>query len=131
MKKAALLSILVVAVLLAIGVMAQAQRQIKQPRIGFLFIGSKDQPHLEKFREGMRDLGYVEGKNILIEYRYAEGNADGLPALAAELVALNLDVILSTTPAANRALLRQPARFPLYLWAVVYRSRASRNRKAT
>jgi ABC-type sugar transport system substrate-binding protein len=50
MKKAALLSTLVVAVLLAVGVMAQAQQQTKQPRIGFLFIGSKDQPHMEKFR---------------------------------------------------------------------------------
>ena len=113
MKKSVLLSILVVAMQLAVGVMAQAQHQTKQPRIGFLFIGSKDQPHLEKFRQGMRDMGYVEGKNILIEYRYAEGNADGLPALAAELVALNLDVILSTTPAANRALLQATNTIPI------------------
>ena len=113
MKKAALLSTMVVAVLLAVGVMAQAQQQTKQPRIGFLFIGSKEQPHMEKFRQGMRDLGYVEGKNILIEYRYAEGNVDAVPGLAAELVILNLDVILSTTPAANRALLQATSTIPI------------------
>ena len=112
MKKAAFLST-VVAVLLTIGAMAQAQQPSKVPRIGFLFIGSKDQPHIEKFRQGMRDLGYVEGKNIFIEYRYAEGNADALPRLAAELVGLNLDVILSTTPAANRALLHTTSTIPI------------------
>ena len=68
---------------------------------------------MEKFRQGMRDLGYAEGKNILIEYRYAEGNAAALPGLAAELVALNLDVILSTTPAANRALLQATSTIPI------------------
>ena len=55
------------------GAAAEAQQAKKIPRIGFLFIGSKDQPHLESFRQGLRDLGYVEGKNIAIEYRYAEG----------------------------------------------------------
>lgn len=99
--------------LFALGASVQAQQAAKIPRIGFLFIGSKDQPHLEKFRQGMRDLGYVEGKNILVEYRYAEGNADAVPGLAAELVALNLDVILATTPAANRALLQATNTIPI------------------
>jgi putative ABC transport system substrate-binding protein len=104
---------MVVAVLLTVGLIAEAAQPAKPPRIGFLFIGSKDQPHMEKFRQGMRDLGYAEGKNILIEYRYAEGNADAVPGLAAELVALNLDVILSTTPAANRALLQATSTIPI------------------
>ena len=64
-------------------VSALAQQPTKIPRIGFLFFGSNDQPHLESFRQGLRDLGYVEGKNIAIEYRYAEGKPDALPALAA------------------------------------------------
>jgi putative ABC transport system substrate-binding protein len=113
MRKAAVLSNVVVAVLLTVGLIAEAAQPAKTPRIGFLFIGSKDQPHMEKFRQGMRDLGYAEGKNILIEYRYAEGNAEALPALAAELVALNLEVILSTTPAANRALLQATSTIPI------------------
>ena len=91
----------------------QAQQPAKIPRIGFLFIGSKDQPHLDKFRQGLRDLGYVEGKNIAIEYRYAEGNNDALPAPAADLVALNLDVILTTTPAGNRAVLQATRTIPI------------------
>ena len=57
-------------------------------------MGSKDQPHLDSFHQGLRDLGYVEGKNIAIEYRYAEGKPDALPKLAAELVGLNVDVFL-------------------------------------
>jgi ABC-type uncharacterized transport system substrate-binding protein len=61
---------------------------------------------LESFRQGLRDLGYFEGKNIAIEYRYAEGKPDALPALAAELVGLNLDVILTTIPQASRAVLQ-------------------------
>jgi len=90
-----------------------AQQPAKISRIGFLFIGSKDQPHLDKFRQGLRDLGYVEGKNIAIEYRYPAGNNDALPALAADLVALNLDVILTTTPAGNRAVLQATRTIPI------------------
>src|SRR6187200_3213756 len=84
---------------------AHTQQPKKFPRIGFLFIGSKDQPHLESFRQGLQELGYSEGKNIAIEYRYAEGNPDALPALAAELVGLNVDVILTTTVRASRVVL--------------------------
>ena len=83
--------------------LAAAQQPAKIPRIGFLFFGSKDQAHLESFHQGLRDLGYVENKNISIAYRYAERRSDRLGSLAAELVALDLDVILTTTPAATRA----------------------------
>ena len=66
MKKSALLSILVVAVLVAVGVMAEAQPPGKVSRIGILFIGGRDQPNFESFKQGLRDLGYTEGKNIIL-----------------------------------------------------------------
>jgi putative ABC transport system substrate-binding protein len=67
------------------------------PRIGFLGAasGSALAARLDAFRQGMQDLGYIEGKNIAIEYRYADGNADRVPDLAAELVGLKLDVIVT------------------------------------
>ena len=93
--------------------LAVAQQRAKVARIGFLFVGSKDQPHLESFHQGLRDLGYVDGKNISIEYRYAEGKSEGLPALAAELVALNVDVIVTTNPNGSRAVLRASSTIPI------------------
>jgi len=67
------------------------------PRIGFLGVATAAawQPRIEAFREGLRDLGYVEGKNIAIEFRFAEGRYERLPALAAELVQLKVDVIVT------------------------------------
>src|SRR5688572_382639 len=93
--------------------LAAAQQPARTPRIGFLFVGSKDQPHLESFHQGLRELGYVDGKNISIEYRYAERNSDRLPVLAAELLALHLELILTTTPAATRAVLETSSRIPI------------------
>ena len=103
----------VVLTLTAWGEVAQAQQPAKIPRLGFLFFGSRDQPHLESFHQGLRDLGYVDGRNIPIEYCYAERSSDRLAMLAAELVALNLDVILTTTPAATRAVLQANSRTPI------------------
>ena len=103
----------VVLTLTAWGEVAQAQHPAKIPRLGFLFFGSRDQPHLEPFHQGLRDLGYVDGKNISIEYRYAGRSSDRLAMLAAELVALNLDVILTTTPAATRAVLQASSKIPI------------------
>ena len=51
-------------------------------------------PQVEAFRQGLRDLGYIEGKNILVEYRYAEGKLDRIPSLVAELVQLKVDVLV-------------------------------------
>src|SRR5262245_15687671 len=112
MRKTVIASVLS-AMFFALGLSAEAQQPTKIPQIGFLFIGSKDQPHLDSFRQGLRDLGYVEGKNIAIEYRYAEGKPDALPALAAELAGLNVDVILTTTVRASRVVLQTTSTIPI------------------
>ena len=93
--------------------LAPAQHPVKNARIEFLFFGSRDQPHLQSFHHGLRELGYIEGNNISIEYRYAGGKSDALPSLAAELAALNLDLIVTTTPNATRAVLRASGRVPI------------------
>jgi len=84
---------------------AEAQQAAKVPRIGYVAPNLAASPHFhEAFRQGLRDLGYVEGRNVVIEYRDAEGKFERLPALAAELVALKVDVILATgTPASLAA----------------------------
>src|SRR6266704_7214152 len=83
--------------LLAIPLAAEAQQAAKIARIGYLTSSLGVNPHLLKaFRQGLRDLGYVEGRNLVIEYRDAEGKVDRLPALAAELVALKVDVLVTT-----------------------------------
>src|SRR5512147_571326 len=75
------------AMLLALCVSARAQQPAKVPRIGFLFASSPGpDPRVEGFRQGLRELAYSEGKNIVIEWRYAEGKEDLVPKLAAELV---------------------------------------------
>jgi len=85
---------------------AEAQQAAKAVRIGFLATNLAANPRLhEAFRQGLRDLGYVEGRNLVIEYRDAEGKLERLPALAAELVTLKVDVIVTGggTPAALAA----------------------------
>ena len=83
--------------------LANAQQPAKLPRIGLLRAGSPPDPMIEAFRQGLRDLGYVEGKNIVIEYRWAEGKNERLPDLAADLVRLEVDVIVPGGNAATRA----------------------------
>ncbi len=85
---------------------AEAQQAGKVYRIGYLDQGSaaRSRPYFEAFRQGLRDLGWVEGQNIAIEGRFAEGKTDQLPTLAAELVRLKVDLIVtSNTPAALAA----------------------------
>jgi putative ABC transport system substrate-binding protein len=84
------------ALLLALSFTAEAQQTKKVPRVGILFIGSRNQPHLEAFKQGLRERGYTEDKNIVLEYRYAEGSYNRLPELAAELVRDKVDVIVTT-----------------------------------
>ena len=89
--------LIVAGALLAAPFAAEAQQAAKIARIGYLRSSLGDNPHPpEAFRQGLRDLGYVEGRNLVIEYREAEGKADRLPALAAELVALKVDVIVAS-----------------------------------
>ena len=96
MKKARVVSILFLVVLLAVAVIAEAQ-QAKVPRIAFLAGGSRsgDSLLLETFWQRMKEIGYIEGKNIAAEYRFAEGVPERLPNLAAELVRLNVDAIVA------------------------------------
>ena len=91
-------------VLFALCVSAHAQQPTKIPRIGLLFTAtpSAAAARIEAFRQGLRELGYVEGKNILIEQRYAEGQLNHMNELAAELVRLKVDVIVTIGPAATR-----------------------------
>ena len=92
--------------LLATPLAADAQQATKVSRIGFLASGAAagTAPRLEAFRQGLRDLGYVEGRNIAIEYRWAEGKVERLPAFAVELLGLKVDVIVAvSTPDALAA----------------------------
>jgi len=81
---------------------ARAQQAEKVPKIGYLAPSSAS-ARAEVFRQGLRELGYVEGKNIVIEYRFAEGEFDRLPDLAAELARLEVDVIVSVATQASLA----------------------------
>src|SRR5262249_42705347 len=93
-------------VLLATGTFAEAQQTKKVQRIGLLSSGSPSSTKegVEAFRQRLHELGYVEGQNIVIEYRYAEGVADRFPNLVAELVQLKVDVIVvGGTPATQAA----------------------------
>jgi len=99
MKKAAVPSILIAVVLLAVAVIAEAQQSKKVPRIGYLSAFDQatdpaESARSEAIRLALRELGYIEGQNIAIEYRYAEGKLDRFPELAAELVHLKVDIIV-------------------------------------
>src|SRR5438132_7758980 len=95
---------LLITVLLTTAPTSEAQQPEKVSRIGFLIASSPSAiaPRMDAFRQGLRELGYVEGKNIVIERRHADGKSDHLPALAAELVSLKVDVIVTSGPTATR-----------------------------
>jgi putative tryptophan/tyrosine transport system substrate-binding protein len=94
-----------------------AQQPAKVPRIGYLggFPLSASAARVEAFRQGLRELGYVEGKNLVIEYRYAEGKFDRLPALAAELVRLKVNIIVTGGPASTRAAKAATSTIPIVM----------------
>jgi len=89
--------------LLSVPLAAEAQQAGKAYRIGYLSIGSGLSPRTEALRQGLRELGYIERKNVTIEYRFAQNNVDRLRGLATELVRLQVDVIVTGGPTATRA----------------------------
>jgi len=117
MKKTTLLSILVVAVQLTNGVVAEAQQPPKIPRLGIVTAQplSAVAARQEAFRQGLRELGYVEGKNIVIEHRSAEGKLDRLPALMAEIMRLKVDIIVSHGPTTTRAAKQATSTIPIIM----------------
>jgi putative ABC transport system substrate-binding protein len=105
------------AMLFALSLSAHAQQPKKIPRIGVLAGGSAPSvaARVEAFRRGLRDLGYVEGKNIIIDYRYADGKSDRLPALAAELLRLKADILVTTGSFSTRAAKQTTAAIPIVM----------------
>jgi putative ABC transport system substrate-binding protein len=105
------------ALLFALCVPAEAQQAKKIHRIGFLssLAPQAVASRTEAFRQGLSELGYAEGKNILVEWRYAEGKTERLPALAADLVRLKVDVIVTGGPAVNRFAKEATALIPIVL----------------
>jgi len=100
------------------GAVAEAQQPARIPRIGILIPASASffSARVDAFRQRLRELGYVEGKNVVIEYRYAEGKLERLPELAVELVRLKVDVIV-TAGSANSAAKKASATIPIIFGA--------------
>src|SRR6266478_6875663 len=97
--------LLAVGALLAAPLAAEAQQPAKLPRIGYLAFNNAviGRDPLIAFRQTLRELGWIDGQNIVIETRFADGDVDRLPALAGELLVLNVDLIVAGSSAATRA----------------------------
>jgi putative ABC transport system substrate-binding protein len=106
--------------LLVLGVCAQAQELREVPRVGYLAAVSAtaDAPRLEAFRRGLRELGYVEGKNIIVEYRHENVDLGRLPELAAELVRLQVDVLVTVTTNAALAARKTTSTVPIVFMGI-------------
>jgi putative tryptophan/tyrosine transport system substrate-binding protein len=106
---------LLITALLTTAPPAEAQQPISIPRIGFVSntTPSAVAARMEAFRLGLRELGYVEGKNIVIEYRHSEGKPDRLAALVAELVRLKVDTIVTSGPSVTRAAKKTTSTIPI------------------
>ncbi len=98
---------------------AFAQQSGKPARVGFIYFGSRhsavESGRYDAFIQGMRDLGYIDGKNLVLEMRFADGNPERPPALVAEMMKLNLDVIVATGSATYRALQLVTGTIPIVL----------------
>jgi ABC-type uncharacterized transport system substrate-binding protein len=107
----------VAAFILAISHFSHAQQPAKVPRIGYLIGQSRSvaSVRIDPFRQGLRELGYVEGKNIVIEWRSSEEKLDPLPALAAELVRLKVDIIVTAGPIPTRAAKEATSTIPIVM----------------
>ena len=108
------------ALLFALCLSTEAQQAEKVPRIGFLGSGSSTSmsSRTDSFRQGLRELGYVEGKNIKIDYRYAEGKTDQFAVLAAELIRLKPDVLVTSGSPGIRALMKATNKTPIVMAAI-------------
>jgi hypothetical protein len=123
------LILLLCALLFALCASAQAQQPAKIPRIGFLLASSPGRdPRIEGFRQGLRELAYVEGKNIAIEWRYAEGNEELVSKLAAELVQLNVEIIVTNGTNVTRAAKNATKTIPIVICRFSGASRRQRHR---
>jgi putative tryptophan/tyrosine transport system substrate-binding protein len=109
------LSLALTAMLFALCNFAEAQQPQKIPRIGILELASPtaSASQLKAFQQGLRELGYVEGKNIILEYRYADGKLDRLPELAAELVNSKVDAIVTRSTGSIRAAMKASKTIPI------------------
>jgi len=103
------------AFLLALNGPAPAGAAEKIYRVGILFIGGRDQPHLEAFKQALRERGYTEGKNIVLIYRYAEGKQERLADLAAEIIREKVDVIVTTAALSALAARRVTQTIPIVM----------------
>jgi putative ABC transport system substrate-binding protein len=112
------LMILIIAVLLLVSYPASAQQQGKIPRIGFMHGGSKHDLADDAFRQGIRQFGYLEGKNIFVEYRYAEGKLGRFPDFAAELVRIPVDIIVAVNDPGTRAAKNATKTIPIVMVGV-------------
>jgi putative ABC transport system substrate-binding protein len=110
-----------IAIVIALSLPAEAQQAAKIPRIGVLNASSAASmaSRMEQFRQGLRDLGYIEGQNIVIEYRYADGKLNLLPGLATELVQLNVAVIVAGGGQSIRAAKTATNTIPIVMSQVV------------
>jgi ABC-type uncharacterized transport system substrate-binding protein len=111
---------LICTLLFALSAPVEAQQSTKIPRVGYLAAvsASADAPRLEAFRQGLRDLGYVEGQNIIIDYRHEDRGFERLPNLAAELVRLKIDVLVAVTTNAAVAAQKATGRIPIVFMGV-------------
>ena len=114
-KKSVTVYLSLCATLFALCFSVEAQQQKNLPRIGYLINTGPESPDIDGFRQGLRDLGYFEGKNILVEYRYLEGRRDRIPDLVADLVKLRVNVLVATTPPAIRAAKQATKTIPIVI----------------
>jgi putative ABC transport system substrate-binding protein len=117
-KKFQLFGVAVCVLLLAVGTVIEAQQTSKVPRIGYLHSGSSLDFTDDAVKEGLRRFGYIIGRNIAIEYRYAEGKLDRFPILAADLVRMNVDMIVAVSEGGTRAAKKQTNTIPIVMVGV-------------
>jgi putative tryptophan/tyrosine transport system substrate-binding protein len=115
------LQVAVAALLLALSFSAEAQQPKKVPRIGYVGAGSPATAghHAQAFVHGLRELGYVEGRNIVVEYRWADGKLERLPGFVADVIQAKVDVIVSSAAPAIRVAKEQTRSIPIVMAGVV------------